>query len=67
VKLREEVRWLGEQNQVSQQRICGLMQIAVSSYRYRSTRSDAALREQLVELARKKRPPGLPWRLAMSI
>jgi putative transposase len=30
------------------------MQIAVSSYRYRSTRSDAALRERLVELARKK-------------
>ena len=30
------------------------MQIAVSSYRYRSTRSDVALRERLVELARKK-------------
>jgi putative transposase len=54
VKLREEVRWLEEQYQASQQRICGLMQIAVSSYRYRSTRSDAALRERLVELARKK-------------
>jgi putative transposase len=54
VKLREEVRWLGEQYPASQQRICGLMQIAVSSFRYRSTRSDAALREQLVELARKK-------------
>jgi putative transposase len=54
VKLREEVRWLGEHYQASQQRICGLMEIAVSSYRYRSTRSDAALRERLVELARKK-------------
>jgi len=54
VKLREEVRWLGEHYQASQQRICELMQIAVSSYRYRSTRSDAALRERLVELARKK-------------
>lgn len=54
VKLREEVRWLGENYQASQQRICGLMEIAVSSYRYRSTRSDAALRERLVELARKK-------------
>ena len=54
MKLREEVRWLGEQYPVSQQRLCGLMQIAVSSYRYRSTRSDAALRERLVELARKK-------------
>ena len=46
--------WLRENYQGSQQRICGLMQIAVSSYRYRSTRSDAALRERLVELARKK-------------
>ena len=54
MKLREEVRWLGEHYQASQQRICGLMEIAVSSYRYRSTRSDAALRERLVELARKK-------------
>jgi putative transposase len=54
VKLREEVRWLGEHYQASQQRFCELMQIAVSSYRYRSTRSDAVLRERLVELARKK-------------
>jgi putative transposase len=54
VKLREEVRWLGEHYQASQQRICELMEIAVSSYRYCSTRSDAALRERLVELARKK-------------
>lgn len=54
MKLREEVRWLGENYQASQQRFCELMQIAVSSYRYRSTRSDAALRERLVELARKK-------------
>jgi len=54
VKLREEVRWLGETYQASQQRLCELMQIAVSSYRYRTTRSDAALRERLVELARKK-------------
>jgi putative transposase len=54
VKLREEVRWLGEHYQASQQRFCELMQIAVSSFRYRSTRSDTALRERLVELARKK-------------
>lgn len=54
VKLREEVRWLGANYQASQQRICGLMQIAVSSFRYRSTRSDEGLRGQLVELARKK-------------
>ncbi len=29
VKLREEVRWLGEKYQASQQRFCELMQIAV--------------------------------------
>jgi putative transposase len=54
VKLRQEVSWLRENYRVSRQRICGLMEIAVSSYRYRSTRSDATLRAQLVELARKK-------------
>jgi putative transposase len=54
VNLREEVRWLRENYATSQQRVCGLLQIAVSSYRYRRTRSDEALRERLVELARKK-------------
>lgn len=54
VGLREEVRWLGENYPASQQRVCGLMQIAVSSFRYRTTRSDEGLRERLVELARKK-------------
>jgi transposase InsO family protein len=34
--------------------MCGLMPIAVSSYRYRSRRSDESLREQLVRLAREK-------------
>lgn len=54
VNLRGEVRWLRENYQASQQRVCGLMQVAVSSFRYRTTRSDEALRERLVELARKK-------------
>ncbi len=54
VNLREEVCWLRENYQASQQRVCGLMEIAVSSFRYRTTRSDEALRERLVELARKK-------------
>lgn len=54
MNLREEVRWLRENYAASQQRVCGLLQIAVSSYRYRRTRSDEALRERLVELARKK-------------
>ena len=34
--------------------MCGLMSIAVSSYRYRSRRSDELLREKLVRLAREK-------------
>jgi putative transposase len=54
VELRKEVSWLRGNYQASRQRICGLMQIAVSSFRYRSTRSDEELRERLIELARKK-------------
>src|SRR5437763_15238712 len=54
VNLREEVCWLRENYAASQQRVCGLMEIAVSSFRYRTTRSDDALRARLVELARKK-------------
>jgi putative transposase len=54
VGLREEVRWLREQYSASQQRACGLMAIAVSSYRYQSRRSDAALRERLVAAAREQ-------------
>ena len=42
------------QYQASERRVCGLMSIAVSSYRYRSIRSDELLREQLVRLAREK-------------
>jgi len=38
----------------SQRRACGLMTMAVSSYRYRTRRSDEPLRTQLVELARSK-------------
>jgi putative transposase len=54
VELRKEVSWLRGNYQASRQRICGLMQIAVSSFRYRSRRSDEELRERLIELARKK-------------
>ena len=38
----------------SERRACGVMTIAVSSYRYRARRSDEGLRERLVELAREK-------------
>lgn len=54
VGLREEVRWLREKYLASQERACGLVQIAVSSFRYASRRSDAALRERLVEAAREQ-------------
>jgi putative transposase len=38
----------------SQRRACGLMTVAVSSYRYQTRRSDELLRVKLVELAREK-------------
>jgi len=38
----------------SQRRACGLVMLAVSSYRYESRRSDEPLRTKLVELAREK-------------
>ena len=38
----------------SQRRACGLVAMAVSSYRYQSRRSDEPLRTRLVELARSK-------------
>ncbi len=38
----------------SQRRACGLMTMAVSSYRYQSRRCDEPLRTRLVELAREK-------------
>ena len=38
----------------SQRRACGLMTMAVSSYRYQRRRSDEPLRTRLVELAREK-------------
>jgi putative transposase len=39
---------------VSERRVCGLLSVAVSSYRYQSKDSNAALRGRLVELAREK-------------
>jgi putative transposase len=38
----------------SERRACGLMTVAVSSYRYQVRRSDEGLRQRLVELAREK-------------
>ena len=46
--------WLREQYVVSERRVCGLMVVAVSSYRYQRRRCDERLRTRLVELAREK-------------
>ena len=43
-----------EEYAFSQRRACGLLTVAVSSYRYQSKRSDEGLRLRLVELAREK-------------
>ncbi|MGH9715301.1 MAG: IS3 family transposase [Candidatus Acidiferrales bacterium] len=39
---------------MSQRRVCGLLVLAESSYRYRSCRKDAELRQRLTEAAREK-------------
>ena len=54
VDQRADASWLRAEYAVSERRVCGLMGMAVSSYRYRTERSDEALRTRLVELAREK-------------
>jgi hypothetical protein len=54
VDRRTDANWLRTQYGASERRVCGLLGIAVSSYRYHSRRSDESLREQLVLLAREK-------------
>ncbi len=49
-----------EQYEASQRRVCGLLSMAVSSYRYVSKRDDHPLRQKLVELAREKPRYGSP-------
>jgi len=52
--MKAAVGQMREEYAFSQRRACGLMTVAVSSYRYRTRRSDESLRTRLVELARKK-------------
>jgi putative transposase len=54
VDRREEARWLWEHYFVSARRVCGLMLLNESSYRYRSRRNDEPLRVRLLEAAREK-------------
>ena len=56
VDQRADVSWLRIEYAASERRVCGLLTMAASSYRYQTTRSnlDEALRTRLVELAREK-------------
>jgi putative transposase len=45
---------LREQYAASERRVCGLLSLAVSSYRYQARGSDEMLRTKLVEIAREK-------------
>ncbi len=54
VDRREEVRWLWAHYLVSQRRVCGLLAVAESSFRYTSRRNDEPLRLRLVAAAREK-------------
>jgi putative transposase len=54
VDQRSDASWLRVKYAASERRVCGLMGMAVSSYRYRTTRCDEELRTRLVELAREK-------------
>jgi putative transposase len=52
--LKAAVEQVRQEYAFSQRRACGLMALAVSSYRYQPRRGDEALRTRLVELAREK-------------
>ena len=54
VEQRADANWLRVEYAASERRVCGLMGMAVSSYRYQRKHGDEALRSQLVELAREK-------------
>jgi putative transposase len=54
VDRRTEARWLWEHYLVSRRRVCGLMVLAESSYRYVSRRDDEPLRLRLLAAAREK-------------
>jgi putative transposase len=54
VNRRADADWLRQEYAASERRVCGLLGMAASSYRYQATRSDDELRARLVELAREK-------------
>jgi len=52
--LKSAIGQIREQYAFSERRACGLLMLAVSSYRYQARRCDEPLRTRLVELAREK-------------
>jgi hypothetical protein len=58
--LKATVGPMQEKYAFSVRRACGLMLLAVSTYRYRPRRDDSRLRERLLELARAKPRYGSP-------
>ena len=54
VDQRTDANWLKELYPASERRVCGLLSLAVSSYRYQTRSTDEDLRTRLVELAREK-------------
>ena len=54
VDRRSDANWLRVEYVASERRVCGLVGMAASSYRYGTKRSDEPLRTQLVELVRAK-------------
>src|SRR5205807_9689436 len=60
VALKAAIGQMREQYAFSERRACGLVMLAVSSYRYQARRCDERLRTRLVELARDKPRCGYP-------
>jgi putative transposase len=54
VALKAAIEQMKEVYAFSERRACGLLRVAVSTYRYETRRSDEPLRTRLVELAREK-------------
>jgi len=54
VNQRADADWLRLEYAGSERRVCGLLSMAVASYRYRTTRCDDELHARLVELAREQ-------------
>jgi len=54
VDQRADASWLRVEYAASERRVCGLLGMAVASYRYRTKRCDDELGTRLVELAREK-------------